>query len=306
MGEIHARAHLGGAIAPEDVVLFAPGRITAEGQVTRSQKRRIFYRDFAYSPQAVTAPGIDSILMVVYRQGETLMRRRAESGWCNADVGPGTISLLAARQSSDWEWAHPISVSHLYLSPDLLADTAAAAFDRDYERFEMVNRLDTADPTLRALADAIASEIRHPGAASQLLIDSLTQALSLHLLRAHHADCGRLLFRTDATERLTPIQRRLVVEQIETRLAENVRLADIARAAGLTETILLKRFRATFGTSPHQYFVQRRVDRAVDLIRTTAMPLAEIAHATGFSDQAHMNRMVKKCRGQTPGALRRE
>ncbi len=49
----------------------------------------------------------------------------------------------------------------------------------------------------------------------------------------------------------------------------------------------------------------RRVHRAMALINDTRLSLAEIAFLTGFSDQAHMTRVMKKATGQTPGNLRR-
>lgn len=304
MEEIHPDYHGETVIAPEDVVRFAPGEITAEGEVTRCRERRMFYRDFTYPAQAVGAPGIDSLLIVLYRRGRTLMRRRAEAGWRDARIRPGMMSLLAAGQSSDWEWDKPISVSHLYLSQSLMADTAAAAFERDYGEFEAVNRLDADDRMLCALSSTIAGELVQPDAASRLLIDSLGQALSLHLLRAYHMNYGRPLRSAGPAGCLTPLQRHRVKEYIGSSLAKDIRLAAIAQAAGLNESIFLRCFRATFGTSPHQYVMRQRVDRAIDLIRTTTMPLAEIAHISGFSDQAHMNRVVKKICGCTPGAIR--
>jgi len=69
--------------------------------------------------------------------------------------------------------------------------------------------------------------------------------------------------------------------------------------------VALREFKQTFGDSPYQYVLARRVERATDLIRTTRLPLAEIAYATGFSDQSHMKRLVKRATGLTPNELRR-
>jgi AraC-like DNA-binding protein len=51
--------------------------------------------------------------------------------------------------------------------------------------------------------------------------------------------------------------------------------------------------------------LNERVRLAVEKIRRTSLTLAEITAVTGFSDQAHMTREVKKATGQTPGALRK-
>jgi hypothetical protein len=71
----------------------------------------------------ITGPAIDSFLMVIYREGSVLMRRKCESQWQEKVVQPGDISILGAGMPSSWEWAEPIEVSHLYLSYDLLGET---------------------------------------------------------------------------------------------------------------------------------------------------------------------------------------
>jgi AraC family transcriptional regulator len=88
-------------------------------------------------------------------------------------------------------------------------------------------------------------------------------------------------------------------------LCKNFSMVDLARASGLNEAALLKGFKLTFEDSPYQYVLARRVERACDLIRTTNVSLAEIAYASGFSDQSHMARLVKRATGLTPKELRR-
>ena len=52
--------------------------------------------------------------------------------------------------------------------------------------------------------------------------------------------------------------------------------------------------------------MQRRVDRAKDLMRATGTPdLAEIAFVCGFSDQSHFTRMFSQATGMTPSEWRR-
>jgi transcriptional regulator GlxA family with amidase domain len=51
--------------------------------------------------------------------------------------------------------------------------------------------------------------------------------------------------------------------------------------------------------------MQRRVDRAKDLMRATGTPLAEIAFACGFADQSHFTRMFSQATGMTPREWRR-
>ncbi|MEM7641848.1 MAG: helix-turn-helix transcriptional regulator, partial [Pseudomonadota bacterium] len=60
------------------------------------------------------------------------------------------------------------------------------------------------------------------------------------------------------------------------------------------------------GLSPHQFLLRRRIARAKDMLRTSVMPLAEIAVATGFSSQSHMTDVFRQKVGTTPGKYRAE
>ncbi len=293
------------SIKPEDVIRFAPGEIVAEADASDAAGRNLFFRDIAYGASTVAAPGIDSILMVVYRRGETRMRRRVDGNWYESDLKPGHISLLGVDRSSDWEWGGDIEVSHFYLSKDLMAKTAQRAFDRDYRHFRSMDSLCIQDATLLGLADALENELRTAERGSRLLTDLVSQALTLQVLRDHHT-CEQPARSAIATgTALTTAQRQRVVEFLEANLAKNFSLADLASAVGLCEHAFPSRFKASFEQSPWQFVLARRVERAMDLIRDRQLSLAEIAFVTGFSDQAHMTRVMKRLTGQTPGHLRR-
>ncbi|BAI72501.1 hypothetical protein AZL_018630 [Azospirillum sp. B510] len=83
-----------------------------------------------------------------------------------------------------------------------------------------------------------------------------------------------------------------------------VELADLAAAAGLSRFHLLRVFRAAVGTTPHGYLTDRRVVQAKRLL-AGPLPLAEVALACGFCDQAHFNRVFKGRVGVSPGQYRR-
>jgi hypothetical protein len=151
----------------------------------------------------VSGPAIDSFLMVIYRQGSVLMRRKCESEWQEKIVRPGDISVLGAGRPSAWEWDLPIEVSHLYLSYDLLAETCAHAFASDYGRLVPRDVLDIRDPKTVMLADMLAAELCAPSAGGALLIDTLAQTLSICALRDFHHHPVQLRG-TGGTAGLTP------------------------------------------------------------------------------------------------------
>lgn len=292
-------------ISPEQTPVFAPGEILSEGDVNQRHSRRVFFRNYRFQPSRIAVPGLDSLLVIIYYgEDATLIRRRCARGWKQEHVKPGNMSILAPGRAADWEWPNPINVSHIYLSSKLMADTAASAFERDYKKLDTIELLNIADQKLQGLAEVLAQEMCSFGEeGSRLFVDAVASALSVHLIRRYHRNCGASDAAYDAM-RLMPPQRTRALDFINAHISRNFKLAELANVVGLSEFQFLRCFKNTFEKTPHQYVMDLRARLAVEQICRTDLPLAEIAFATGFADQAHMTRAVKKTTGLTPGALR--
>jgi AraC-like DNA-binding protein len=79
-----------------------------------------------------------------------------------------------------------------------------------------------------------------------------------------------------------------------------VRLGDWAQQRGLAPATVSRGFRAAFGTTAARYRAEIQTQRALRRILFGREPLADIASACGFADQAHMSRAVLALTGQTP------
>ncbi|MDE2286645.1 MAG: AraC family transcriptional regulator [Burkholderiales bacterium] len=78
----------------------------------------------------------------------------------------------------------------------------------------------------------------------------------------------------------------------------------LARRWGMHRTTLSKRFAQRYGLPPDTWLRNWRAVKAKALIRD-GVPLADVAAATGFADQAHLTRVFKRIYGAAPGALRK-
>jgi len=67
---------------------------------------------------------------------------------------------------------------------------------------------------------------------------------------------------------------------------------------------LLRAFSNELGITPHAYQIQVRMARACRLI-AQGVPLAEVAHKVGYSEQSALHRPFKRRIGVTPGAYAR-
>lgn len=104
---------------------------------------------------------------------------------------------------------------------------------------------------------------------------------------------------------LAPWQAGRVRRHIEKAFSERINIDELAAITRLSTSYFSAAFRATFGTSPHDYISRRRIDHAKQLMLTTDTPLCEIALDCGFADQSHLCRVFRRVTGQTPAAWRR-
>jgi AraC-like DNA-binding protein len=90
-----------------------------------------------------------------------------------------------------------------------------------------------------------------------------------------------------------------VVARMRDCLAENLSLADLGAAAGLTPFQLIALFKRGTGMTPHAYLTQFRLDRAMEHL-AAGRPIAETALRVGFCDQSALQRHFKRVHGFTP------
>ena len=88
------------------------------------------------------------------------------------------------------------------------------------------------------------------------------------------------------------------------RYAERVTVAEMARAAHLSPAHFSRVFRQTFGESPHQYLLTRRLERAATLLRTTDWTVARICTAVGIQSQPTFTTSFRTHFGRTPTEYR--
>ncbi len=90
----------------------------------------------------------------------------------------------------------------------------------------------------------------------------------------------------------------------DARYFEPLTVADLARAAGLSPAHFSREFRRTFGESPHQYLLTRRLERAAALLRNTDRSVTEICFAVGLASMGSFITSFGRVYGMAPLAYR--
>lgn len=97
---------------------------------------------------------------------------------------------------------------------------------------------------------------------------------------------------------------RRVQDHIDTHLDAPFKTELIARAFGISQRTLTRRFRAATGASVHGYLQQARVHHAKRLLETTTEPIEQIRAATGYLDPASFRRAFQRAAGVSPRQYR--
>jgi AraC family transcriptional regulator len=109
----------------------------------------------------------------------------------------------------------------------------------------------------------------------------------------------------DGRASLLAWQARKVRDYIDAHIADPILVADLSALLQWSESHFSRRFRLTFGETPHTFVLRRRVKFVAQYMLETDAPLSEIALRCGFADQAHLCKHFRQAAGLTPAAWRR-
>lgn len=88
---------------------------------------------------------------------------------------------------------------------------------------------------------------------------------------------------------------------IQENLTAPVDLARLARSVGVSPSYLCRAFKIHSGTGPVAWWRHRQMQAAQEWLCEEAIPIKEIAHKLGFSDDAAFNKAFKRATGRPPG-----
>jgi AraC family transcriptional regulator len=163
---------------------------------------------------------------------------------------------------------------------------------------QLIDRLSGSDQTLLGLARCLASESADAPPNGPLYWNEIASAFIDGLLARHTAR-----FEQRVKGPLSADVFRRVRDYIEAHLDEPIEVGALAHVAGRSPFHFTRVFAQAVGVSPHRYVVRLRLKRALELMRDRRSGPADIAACTGFADQSHLSRWVRRVYGVSPTQL---
>lgn len=189
---------------------------------------------------------------------------------------------------------------HLYFLPEHFARRAVRELDREPRELKLADRTYFEDARVAALCRSLALE-RWDDADGRLRVNETAHEVLSLLLRGQSMTGAGAPFKGG----LAPAVRRRVRDYIDTYLAQPMTLGELAQFASLSEYHFSRMFSVSFGRAPHAWIAEQRLARARTLLRTTSLPLAQVAAQCGYANAVHLSHRFRDTHGATPGAYRR-
>jgi len=167
-------------------------------------------------------------------------------------------------------------------------------------RAELRPQLNLTDPQIASLCRLLQADLEAGCRSGPLYGELVGAALAVQLVR----HCSATELEGVSRGGLSPARLRRVFEYIEANLDVNMRLNMLAEQVGVSAFHFSRLFKQSTGSSPHQYLLRRRLDRAKTLLRQPQISLAEVSASTGFADQSHFTKVFRQFVGVTPSEFR--
>ena len=221
---------------------------------------------------------------------------------CPGVLRAGEIGIFDLRYETVIDVQSPFDFVYLYF-PQSALDRLADEYDAPrIVECSLQPGVSAPDPVVTQLAACLQRVVEPQDRASEVLTHHVTLALQTHFAQHY----GGMRIRPDSARgTLAPWQLRLAKELLTAHFCSRVSIARISSECGLSASHFARAFKCSTGMSPYRWLVGRRIDKAADLLRHSALSVAEIALICGFSDQSHLTRMFATTKGAPPARWRR-
>jgi AraC-like DNA-binding protein len=219
-------------------------------------------------------------------------RAELESGGQRLTVTPGTVVAYHSPLNARWRTRPGSRWRRLWLQ--MRGDLANQYLEFLIARYGSVFRLDRRGRMLRA-ARHLVTLVR----TGKVRTAREWSVAAFGWLHTCHAELER--------RGVDPVDRRELAGQASAPLGGRVRsLTDYARKMGYSRSYLSRRLSRQWRKSPAYVLRTGRLERAAELLRTTRLPVSQIAKEALYRSQAAFINAFKRVHGRTPSVYRRE
>ncbi|WP_240838919.1 helix-turn-helix domain-containing protein [Acidaminobacter sp. JC074] len=220
----------------------------------------------------------------------------------NISTEPGDIWI----NPPNTPFTHNIDVPCNFLILNISEKVMLDNFDGHLpEKLEFLNNYSIQDKTLENLIHLLFIEMESRGQNGKWFIDHAIKLFSNYFIR-HYSNYYDLIDKVSRSSIIGPSEMDQIDEYIEENISLPIAIEDLANVLNVSKFHFLNEFKKYKGITPYQYILNRRIDRAKDMLRNPENKITTIAFELGFSDSSHFSRTFKKVVGLSPKSFRED
>jgi AraC family transcriptional regulator len=170
-------------------------------------------------------------------------------------------------------------------------------------RIELAPRFNLEDGQLEHLLRGLVAVAEDGSFADALVGELLVNAACVRLAKRYAVSQLKTVPRRGG---LPSARLKRVLEYIEANLDKNMTLAELASVVNMSLYYFAVLFRQSAGLSPHRYVLNRRVERAKELLRNPKLSVLDVSINVGFEHQNNFARAFRRVSGVSPTQFRRD
>ncbi|WP_135459791.1 helix-turn-helix transcriptional regulator [Mycobacterium sp. DL99] len=166
----------------------------------------------------------------------------------------------------------------------------------------LIPRVKHHDPLIHQMVERIHDVADRTDAVARLLTESIGETLRLLITDNYTESVQRRTERK--ADVLDSATRSMLIAFLEDSMDSEITLETLARQAKMSVGGFIKAFRAAFHTTPYQFLLERRIERAKSLLRNTSHTVTEVSAMVGFSTPNHFATAFRRRVGVSPSTYR--
>jgi AraC family transcriptional regulator len=215
--------------------------------------------------------------------------------------GKGDISITPAKVPFFARWDAEDHYLQIRIASRFIQTVASEALSINPDRLELLPESKIRDPQIEAVGMMLLTELKQGNLGSKLYIESLANVLAIHLIRQYAVTKPQIpIYEGGLPER----QLLQILDYIHEYLHKDIKLVDLADLLCISQFHFSYLFKQSLGTTPYQYLLQQRVERAKQLLKGSEHSIMEIAFLCGFNSHSHLSKQFRQLTGVAPKVYR--
>jgi AraC family transcriptional regulator len=235
--------------------------------------------------------------IIIFHQQINKVRRQLGENHKTERIETGDIVISPANVLHAACWEESLSFTLLLLEREFLA-RAAYEF-KHADRIELLPTFAQPDPVIYQIGLALKAELDRDCVSSshdfsqerayqRMYLDTAASFLATHLLKHYSVAGSYTLDRSANALSHQDLQR--LDDYIDDYLNQDLGLAAFANLLNMSQSHFRRLFKQTTGLSPYKYSLDRRLNKAAQMLVNTNLEIAEIADLAGFSSHRNFSR----------------